>query len=652
MRGIWMALALGLVASPSAAITFLPGSGDPSVHVASADARRIVLELELPSIDVREIELDQGTFHVLEIPGGGVTGRPGEPMLPTFSRLIQIPDRAAASVRVMAAETTELSGYRPLPMQPEGEDAFVIRPEAYGRVGFGTDERAQLESPALARGVRVVPITFQPVRYDPSRGCLEVATRLRVAIDLGGEDLRNAPARHHASIPPSFDRLYRHLIVNYEGPREGQRLDHGSYVIICPDNGAVVDALEPLVEWRTRKGYDVVLATTAETGSGRSAIRSWLQNAYDTWEKAPEYVVLVGDAVGQVSIPCWFEYWSGREGEGDHPYVQLDGDDVLADAHIGRISVDTVDRLRLYVHKIVSYESTPYMDETDWYMRACLVGDPSESGLTCIQLMQWLKRKLLGWGYTDVDTIFTSPWVLQMVEGINRGDSIFGYRGFFGMSGLETDDVFDLENGRKMPYAVNLTCQTGTFESGTCMTEAWIRAGLPPDIPTGGIASVGTATGGTHTRYNNCVTYGIWQGVFEEGLFEFGPSLTRGKYELYLNYSVQDMENVRIFSHWNNLMGDPAGELWTAVPRAMAVEHPPEIARGANAVAVTVTAGGEACEGAYVCLWKEGETHVGALTDASGGADLPVELPTTGTLAITVTKHDRKAPGADRPARA
>ena len=114
-----------------------------------------------------------------------------------------------------------------------------------------------------------------------------------------------------------------------------------------------------------------------------------------------------------------------------------------------------------------------------------------------------------------------------------------------------------------MPFAVNLTCDTGSFAGGTSRSEAWIRAGIAPSTPTGGIASIGTATLGTDTRYNNCMTVGIWRGALWEDLYEFGASFTRGKYELYVNYAQQDYNEMCTFTCWNNLMGDPAGELWT-----------------------------------------------------------------------------------------
>ncbi|MBD3236926.1 MAG: hypothetical protein GF330_09500 [Candidatus Eisenbacteria bacterium] len=614
------------------------GARAPLTRVLESSEDGLRLEFELPALRVAEVEIEGETYHLLAIEEGAVSGREGEPMLPTYSRLIQVPDRAGFRYEITAVETSELAGYRPIPMQPEDAEAFLIDETAYQHAGFLGGERARLGEPALARALRVVPISFHPVRYDPARDLLEVATRIEVQVRFDGLDLRNAPSREHRIVPRSFDQLYRQLVINYDGPREGQTLGLGTYVIICPNNSTVLDRLEPLVEWRTRKGWDVYLATTSETGSSREQIKDWLEDAYATWENPPEHVALIGDTGGTISIPCWY-YGSGNT---DHDYTQLDGTDLLPEVHLGRISVDSYDRLSLYVNKIVGYESTPYMDETDWYEGACLVGDRSHSGISCIQIMQWLKERLVDLGYTGVDTIFTGPFTTGMRNSLNDGVSVFSYRGYWGHSGWGTGDIYALNNGRKMPYALSITCGTGDFDGSTSYSEAWIRAGSPPSSPDGAIASVATATLGTHTRYNNCVTYGAWRSIFWEEGYTFGESFTRAKLELYVNYYEGDQSGCATFIHWNNLMGDPAGEMWTGVPQPMSVSHPTTLALGSNAVTTTVTVGGFPLEGATVCLWKEGETHVVGETGADGSVELPIEVASAGDLRITVTAHDHQ----------
>ncbi len=638
--------AAGPLDSSAERLALLPAGGDPgaapAARVLAADENGLLVEFELPAIDRVPIAAAGSVFDLLSIPGGGFAGRTGEPMLPTFSRYVQIPDQAGVHVELLEIDRVELPDLLVFPMQgPDGSD-FAYDLMTYTRPGYPSEPAALAGAPALARGVRLVPLTFMPVRYDAARRTVEVATRIRARVSFDGADLRNVPAGPARAVPPSFDRMFRHLVLNYEPPRTSSTSSLGVNVIICPNNQDVVDALAPLVAWRQRKGFQVTLATTAQTGTTLEAIKAWIQNAYDTWESPPEYITLVGDASGGVGLPCWYETYSAFHGETDHPYVQLEGSDLLADAHIGRISVDSVPRLRLYVEKMVSYESTPYLAETDWYSRACIVGDASTSGYTCIQIGQWLKSRLLERGYTEVDTIFGGAFATQMTTKLNRGDTVFSYRGYYGMSGFTAGSITGLQNGRKMPFAVNLTCDTGTFAAGTARSEAWIRAGstTTPPIPTGGIAAIGTATTGTHTRFNNCFTYGIWRAFFWEDGFHFGEGLTRGKYEMYVNYGVPAIQYAGMFTCWNNLMGDPAGELWTGVPREIAVTHPSLLPVGANAVTVAVTRAGQPCAGAYVCLLKAGETQVGGLTDASGTVELVLDPLTAGALAITVTKHD------------
>ncbi|MCK4255891.1 hypothetical protein KAX35_03300, partial [candidate division WOR-3 bacterium] len=69
--------------------------------------------------------------------------------------------------------------------------------------------------------------------------------------------------------------------------------DKGRYLIITPD--AYYDAILPLAEWKTKKGMLTKVAKLSETGSSSAQIRSYITNAYNTWEPRPEYVLLVGD---------------------------------------------------------------------------------------------------------------------------------------------------------------------------------------------------------------------------------------------------------------------------------------------------------------------------------------------------------------------
>ena len=164
-------------------------------------------------------------------------------------------------------------------MQPGKADEFNFNSSAYNNDGYDETPALVLGEPAIARDLRVVPMTFNPVRYNPASGTIEVASRMEVRIDYAsGSDTQNPAPQPRAIIPESFHELYQEMVVNYEGLRDGQEIGLGMYVVICPNNSTVINLLQPLLDWRERKGYDVYLATTAETGTSRTAIKSWIRS--------------------------------------------------------------------------------------------------------------------------------------------------------------------------------------------------------------------------------------------------------------------------------------------------------------------------------------------------------------------------------------
>jgi hypothetical protein len=617
----------------------------PGIEVISSDEAGVDLLFDLPVLAMEEFTLSGTRFSSVAIPGGALEGEVGAPGIPSFTRLVAIPDNAAVTVTTLSEDVQELPGITLMPIQAEegSSDAgeFAFNPSAYTQVGYGASPLTAAGAPALCGNLRVVPLTFRPVQFDPAGQTLRVSSRLRVQIRFAGHDPVNARNAHSDIIPTSFDQIYRRLVVNYQGPQQGQRVANGTWLLICPNDAFVINKLQPLMTWRQRKGMAVRLATLAETGGTADQVKAYIQNAYDTWPIPPEYIVLAGDAEGSYNVPTWFENLSGMNGEGDYPYTLLAGSDELPDAHIGRLSFNTTTELDVIVAKIVNYESNPYVQDFTWFQRACLVGDPNGSGYSTVQVMQWIKTRLRQLGYTQIDTVFSGTFVTQMSTALSRGDSYFAYRGFGGMSGWTNTNTYNLTNGWKLSFGVVSTCGTGSFANGTSINEGFLRAGTLTN-PKGSVGCSATATNGTHTRFNNCFVLGVSQGLLYEGLYNMGAAITRGRLELFLEYG-QSGQGVyaRIFSHWNNLMGDPAAECWTGFPANSSVSHPSSLPLGSNSMAVVVSNGGWPVEGAQVCCWKGSETFVVGTTDAAGQCQLALNNATAGDLLLTVTKHDR-----------
>ena len=135
-------------------------------------------------------------------------------------------------------------------------------------------------------------------------------------------------------MPPSrvFENIYKNSIINYNS---NNREEYQQPSVLYIGSSSVINnsQFEQLVQWRKERGYVVYTATTSETGSSTSSIKNYIENAYDNFNPAPEYVNLIGDVGGTYSLPTYYEDFGhdsyGNQCEGDHPYSQLDGNDLL-----------------------------------------------------------------------------------------------------------------------------------------------------------------------------------------------------------------------------------------------------------------------------------------------------------------------------------
>ncbi|MDX2473134.1 MAG: C25 family cysteine peptidase [Candidatus Krumholzibacteria bacterium] len=613
----------------------------PAVVLTAQTGTGLELSFRAPYLEIEAQEQDGLTYQLVGLPGASSVGRTGQPALPQVTRLVALPDGMTLRIRSIQHDDTEIPGvFRPWPaqgLQPADAREFALDAPFYG--GFQKAAAPPLVAvgePGLIRGLRVVPVHFWPANWDAASGQLKVAASIDVTFDLVPAADAAVSQATGRPLPQTFAAMFADEVLGYTA-QSAAMTGPGSYLIIHPDDPTVLDNLKPLLEWRQRQGYNVVVASTSLTGTTTGSIKTYIQNQYDTLSIPLEFVTLVGDATGAVMIPTYNENLSGYHGEGDHEYTLLEGGDVLSDVHLGRLSVTSAAMLTTVVNKIVKYESAPWLtDDTGWFTRAGLTGDPGTSGYSCIWINQWVKEHLLELNYTKVDTIWSGNFATEMMNTVNAGESIFTYRGYFGMSGLHNGFIDAMSNGEKLPFALIVTCDTGSFESDVaCRSEAFFRA-----TNGGAVASMGTATIGTHTRYNNCMFQGIMEGVLNRGDGRVGPALTLGKWHLYQNYYALEPNNVTVWSTWNNLMGDPATAIWTAVPKALTVDYPANLTTGANNLPVSVSDGGTPQAGALITVYRKDVFQASAVTDASGLANIPLSALVDGEYLVTVTGHN------------
>jgi len=492
-----------------------------------------------------------------------------------------------------------------------------------------------------------------------------------------GPETVTVAVRHDGSwAAKADDRLWSAgLLASLPGvPVAGQKAAGdplgGSYVIITAPQ--YLDAVAPLADWKTRKGWPVVVVTTDVTGTTNAAIRGWLQSAYDTWTQPPEYVLLVGDVD---RIPAW--NFSGNVT--DLPYALLDGDDWLPDLMLGRFSVANQTECNVMVAKTVHYEQSPYVDEPAWFTRGVMVAGQYAS-TTPMYTVEFCGEQLVSIGFDPLDPLtpapgdqgnyIVSPYIPQEGIGIplnmgpaaiktaiDFGCSIVAYRGWaYGTAGWEpphytVNEIPSLANGQKLPVVMSFVCLNGDFSaSEDCFGEVFTRAGgSEPAAFKGAVAFLGNGEHWSHTRHNDAMAISVFERIVDPSVTTLGALLNAGKLR-FLEYfpseleDTGDEESVEFYFHIYNLLGDPELNYHRAAPTALVATHAAALPAGTTLVEVTAQeAGGTTPRpGARIAIAQAGHLLGAAIAGADGSARVVLAQPVAaGAVDLTVSHADR-----------
>ena len=504
------------------------------------------------------------------------------------------------------------------------------------------------EKRATLRGNEIITIDIIPFSYNSSSRSLEVIEEIEIMIEEVGERASSKPTMKRSE---PFQNMYNHLILDTFDDREID-FQEPSILYICGGSSIDYTYLDYLVDWRRKQGYQVTTVNLTEVGGNTTTyVKNYIQDAYDNWENPPEFISLIGDATGSGSVPTVPTYsvgegggWNGAYAEADLPYVLLEGDDILADATIGRISVRSENEFSVVVSKIIGYEKL--YSGSDWLESVALVGDPYDSGISTVITNEYIAQIMENYGVEDINEQYSGSNTFDdfMRDQINNGVSYLNYRGFYGFSGFTDSDVNALSNGFKLPFLTTLTCDTGSFSTDvSCISESLLRAGTSVNNPRGAVAVVATAQPYTHTAFNNIVAMGMYSGIFLYGAKTAGESLAFGELALALAYPQNPNNNSYYFSAWNNLMGDAATMLWTDTPIVLIADHQESVSMGTdNIINIMVIDENEnSVEGANVNL-NFGDIYINSTTGVDGNAviELSEFAGQSGTVDVTVTCQD------------
>lgn len=591
----------------------------PTVTVSSASSGIWTVEVHIPGAEVLPISEYGILGQQISLPGEEpLADDNDEAVLPVVARFIGLRNDGNPAVETVSEDWVDLDGSFNLPSGADNQHSPT----------------AEVTPRQVMGGVSVAVVTVHPVKYDASAHRLRVLRSATLRLTESG-----SPLPHSRPITETTASLLRPLVSNWAELSLDNLVERGTYLFIVADNNVVQNGIQNLVTWRNRKGYKVEVAGPNEIANWTtSGIKTYIQGRYNAANPPLEFVCIAGDANGSFTVP----YYNYSGGAGDWDYTRLDGTDLLPDIAIGRLCFATGAELSTIVNKVLNYERDPAPvsggTKPNWYEGAgCFAG--SGSGISPVQTMRWVRERMMETGYPGsmIDTVY---YTNESVDGskiqtsINSGVSVWCYRGYIGMSGFENSDLSGLNNGRRLPFILTLTCGTNDFVNDD-ITERFVR------VANGGaVAAVGMSTSGTHTRFNNILMSGAIQGLLREGNRTTGGALMRAKLELYRNYPT-DSNNVAFFSGITTLIGEPAIDVFTDTPDTLYVDNPSSVPVGTNHLNLTVTNRlGQPVPDAYVNLVKGTAIYSGSHTDQSGNVNFDFAPATADTLFVTATKHN------------
>lgn len=625
------------------------------------------------SIESIEVSTERGTFSEIAIEGTYASGEIGNPELPASHQLLAVPFGATPHVNVINYTTTDyrLSDYgigTILPHQPSvrkdqnpDEVEFVYNAEAYQTRSLASAPEASIEVQGTMRGIRIGSLVINPVSYNPASNTLRVFNNIEVEISFDGADRAETERMLLNTYSPYFDIVYKQMF-NYRQIMDVYT-DHPDLmaypvhmIVITPEN--YISALQPWINWKIQKGFDVNVVTTALAGGNYEAIRSYVQNLYNTGVSqgaTPTFLILVGDT-GQIPGKT---SGTATQKVTDLYYGSVDND-YFPDMFYSRMSAENTNQVTAIVNKILQYEQYTMPDPSylsnvtliagwDSYWNA-RIGRPTINYATTYYYNT-------AHGFNQVNAYLQQGQYTGCYNTLNTGVGFINYTAH----GAETSwsdpyfsvsNVNALTNTNKYFLAMGNCCLTGNFGySQPCFGEAMLRGENKAAYSYIGSCpvtywyedyyfGVGATNVFNQTPTLENTATGVYDGIWMDDTYNTVSSMT-----FLGNIAVcyastggyQTSSNPTYYWQAYHVLGDGSIMPYRVNPTPNTVSHASSIPSGSSNFAVNAQAG------SYVGISQNNVLKGAALVPASGSVNVPVSGITSGQqVKIVVTKPQRQ----------
>ncbi len=636
MKLFLFAVVLAAFSLPAEVIWRAPEPVEPAEYLGFDNGP--VVRFNLQALTVEEGGLEGfGSGVIFRVPGGGCGTEPGTPDLPVIRRMVQIPATGGFDLEVVSSETSVLGCYNVLPFQPFPDRSGGSRPplqvddRVYGVSSPFPASPVTIDRISILRDIRVAWISFCPVQVNPVTGLTTLTTGVTVRLVPNGAPGENELVRVSTGTTRSFLPVYRE-VLGFQG---SDAVVDGSYLVIGSE--AAIGLCADLIQWKREKGYEVVVTPIETIGSTSAAVDAYIENAFNTWENPPEWLLLLGD---ETIVPV---YWAPSNIASDNQYGVI-GSGYDPSIHVARLCADA-SKLGYVAWKVWAHETDPYEPAASWFQHGVCLG--SEDFTDPLQSFRH-KQIMANYGGMDVSLYCpvstyggVYPTISLLTGEFNSGVSLMTYIGHgsrtsWVTTGFSNSNVTALSNGRRLPWIFSIACNNAEFASGgsgDCFGEAWMKSGTTA-APKGALGFMGATVSSPYGPTDSLAIHFL-RGYFQHGMYHVGEAFDYGKIKAYEYTGDGNNSNMHM------IMGEPEHDLFTTTGPLvhLSASHAGTVSEGD--FTVTVTAGGSPVANAMVGLCQVSTVVASDYTDTYGTVILNVSsLPGAEDVTLTVTAHN------------
>lgn len=610
--------------------TDAPFSG-PVVKIVESSSDELIVEVHVQGVYALPVLVGQKEMSLWTLESS--TRTPGHPGLPIIARLIRLNGPGVTVEtkveRVLVLRNVMLA---PAPKQPKrcggGKWRWWCDERIYSTPRVYPSSWASVEPIGSFAGQDIGRLVISPVRYNPVSKEAFVAPHIRIKVKLGDGRYNKTDLGAVA-----------HAALLNDATQDMAQIPERILVIAAD---ALAPYVQPLVDHRLEQGFFVKLVLLSQVGDKAEDVKAFIKKVWQSDER-PSYVVLVGDST-------LMPYMKGDDGcASDWMYAQLDGDDLLADIMISRISAKKPEDVIKQVQKVLSYEKG-LLPDTTWFSSATLVSSSEGEGesnddFRCDIMAAMFEAA----GYAPVDRLYHSKGtdkLTSILSSLNAGRGFIAYLGHgTGTSWtttnppLSVEDVTSLGNTGKPPVVMDVSCLNGQFDGFLdCLAEAWMKAGSD-DAPAGALATYSSSSDTVWDQPAE-LAIGAVEGLLMKGLHRWGESTLYAQMHLLAKMGAD--QDTRLVLQQYVVFGDGVVSVRTRPPKDLLVEVMDTVPVGKFPLTVRVKDENGPVQKALVALRKKNEFSASLYTDKNGEAAFYLDTTTPGEMRLTVTAADSR----------